>query len=128
MTPAGSPVRTWPLMVGSTWGGEFGRERCWELEFRLVLFRSMHGFTISLAQENARFGITVNTVSPGYIGTDMVMAVPEEVRNKIVAQIPTGRLGNPNEIAYAVSFFIPDDASWITGANLAANGGQYMGW
>ena len=88
----------------------------------------MHGFTISLAQENARFGITVNTVSPGYIGTDMVMAVPEEVRNKIVAQIPTGRLGNPDEIAYAVSFFIPDDASWITGANLAANGGQYMGW
>jgi len=88
----------------------------------------MHGFTISLAQENARFGITVNTVSPGYIGTDMVMAVPEEVRNKIVAQIPTGRLGNPAEIAYAVGFFIPDEASWITGANLSANGGQYMGW
>ena len=88
----------------------------------------MHGFTISLAQENARFGITVNTVSPGYIGTDMVMAVPEEVRNKIVAQIPTGRLGEPDEIAYAVSFFLPDEASWITGANLAANGGQYMGW
>ena len=88
----------------------------------------MHGFTISLAQENARFGITVNTVSPGYIGTDMVMAVPEEVRNKIVAQIPTGRLGSPEEIAYAVAFFIPDEASWITGANLSANGGQYMGW
>ncbi|WP_166209888.1 acetoacetyl-CoA reductase [Cognatiluteimonas telluris] len=88
----------------------------------------MHGFTISLAQENARLGITVNTVSPGYIGTDMVMAVPEEVRNKIVAQIPTGRLGSPDEIAYAVSFFIPDEASWITGANLSANGGQYMGW
>ncbi len=88
----------------------------------------MHGFTISLAQENAKFGITVNTVSPGYIGTDMVMAVPEEVRNKIVAQIPTGRLGEPDEIAYAVSFFIPDEAGWITGANLSANGGQYMGW
>jgi len=88
----------------------------------------MHGFTISLAQENAKFGITVNTVSPGYIGTDMVMAVPEEVRNKIVAQIPTGRLGSPDEIAYAVGFFIPDEASWITGANLSANGGQYMGW
>ena len=88
----------------------------------------MHGFTISLAQENAKFGITVNTVSPGYIGTDMVMAVPEPVREKIVAQIPTGRLGTPEEIAYAVSFFIPDEASWITGANLAANGGQYMGW
>ena len=88
----------------------------------------MHGFTISLAQENAKFGITVNTVSPGYIGTDMVMAVPEDVRNKIVAQIPTGRLGNPEEIAYAVSFFVPDEAAWITGANLSANGGQYMGW
>ena len=88
----------------------------------------MHGFTISLAQENAKFGITVNTVSPGYIGTDMVMAVPEDVRNKIVAQIPTGRLGTPEEIAYAVSFFIPDEAAWITGANLSANGGQYMGW
>ena len=88
----------------------------------------MHGFTISLAQENAKFGITVNTVSPGYIGTDMVMAVPEDVRNKIVAQIPTGRLGTPEEIAYAVAFFIPDEASWITGANLSANGGQCMGW
>jgi acetoacetyl-CoA reductase len=88
----------------------------------------MHGFTISLAQENAKFGITVNTVSPGYIATDMVMAVPEDVRNKIVAQIPTGRLGKPEEIAYAVAFFIPEDAGWITGANLSANGGQYMGW
>jgi acetoacetyl-CoA reductase len=88
----------------------------------------MHGFTISLAQENARFGVTVNTVCPGYIATDMVMAVPEDVRNKIIAQIPTGRLGSPEEIAYAVSFFIPDEAGWITGANLSANGGQYMGW
>ena len=88
----------------------------------------MHGFTISLAQENAKFGITVNTVSPGYIGTDMVMAVPEDVRNKIIQQIPTGRLGMPDEIAYAVSFFIPDQAAWITGTNLSANGGQYMGW
>ncbi|MCD9046584.1 acetoacetyl-CoA reductase [Luteimonas sp. MHLX1A] len=88
----------------------------------------MHGFTISLAQENARFGITVNTVSPGYIGTDMVMAVPEAVREKIVAQIPTGRLGTPDEIAYAVAFFLPEEAAWITGANLSANGGQYMGW
>ncbi len=88
----------------------------------------MHGFTISLAQENAKFGITVNTISPGYIGTDMVMAVPEDVRAKIVAQIPTGRLGYPDEIAYAVSFFIPDEAAWITGANLSVNGGHYMGW
>ncbi|MEO6968778.1 MAG: acetoacetyl-CoA reductase [Rhodanobacteraceae bacterium] len=88
----------------------------------------MHGFTISLAQENAKFGITVNTVSPGYIGTDMVMAVPEDVRAKIVAQIPVGRLGEPDEIAYAVSFFLDDKAAWITGANLAINGGHYMGW
>jgi len=88
----------------------------------------MHGFTISLAQENAKFGITVNTVSPGYVGTEMVMAVPEDVRAKIVAQIPVGRLGTPEEIAYAVSFFLPDAAAWITGANLSINGGHYMGW
>ena len=88
----------------------------------------MHGFTISLAQENAKFGITVNTVSPGYVGTDMVMAVPEEVRAKIVAQIPVGRLGRPDEIAHAVAFLTGEQASWITGANLAINGGHYMGW
>ena len=88
----------------------------------------MHGFTISLAQENAKFGITVNTVSPGYVATEMVMAVPEDVRNKIAAQIPVGRLGEPDEIAYAVAFFVNEEARWITGANLAINGGQYMGW
>src|SRR5690348_8181800 len=88
----------------------------------------MHGFTISLAQENAKFGITVNTVSPGYVATDMVMAVPEDVRNKIAAQIPIGRLGDPDEIAYAVAFFTNEEARWITGANLSINGGQYMGW
>lgn len=88
----------------------------------------MHGFTISLAQENAKLGITVNTVSPGYVATDMVMAVPEEVRAKIVAQIPVGRLGNPDEIAYAVDFLTADEAAWITGMNLAINGGHYMGW
>ncbi|MEO7072170.1 MAG: beta-ketoacyl-ACP reductase [Rhodanobacter sp.] len=88
----------------------------------------MHGFTISLAQENAKFGITVNTVSPGYVGTDMVMAVPEEVRAKIVAQIPVGRLGRPDEIAHAVAFFASEETAWITGANLAINGGHYMGW
>ncbi|MFT3791901.1 MAG: acetoacetyl-CoA reductase [Rudaea sp.] len=88
----------------------------------------MHGFTISLAQENAKFGITVNTVSPGYVATEMVMAVPEDVRNKIAAQIPVGRLGEPEEIAYAIEFFVKDEAKWITGANLSINGGQYMGW
>ena len=88
----------------------------------------MHGFTISLAQESAKFGITVNTVSPGYVATEMVMAVPEDVRNKIAAQIPVGRLGEPDEIAYAVAFFVNEEARWITGANLSINGGQYMGW
>lgn len=88
----------------------------------------MHGFTISLAQENARFGITVNTVSPGYVGTDLVMAVPEDIRAKIIAQIPVGRLGRPEEIAHAVAFLTSEDSSWITGSNLAINGGHYMGW
>jgi len=88
----------------------------------------MHGFTISLARENAAYGITVNTVSPGYVATDMVMAVPEEVRAKIVADIPTGRLGKPEEIAYAVAFLVAEEAAWITGSNLDINGGHHMGW
>lgn len=88
----------------------------------------MHGFTISLARENAKLGITVNTVSPGYVATDMVMAVPEEVRAKIVADIPTGRLGTPEEIAYAVAFLVDEQAGWITGSNLDINGGHHMGW
>ncbi|MBB5883067.1 beta-ketoacyl-ACP reductase [Xanthomonas sp. LMG 8992] len=88
----------------------------------------MHGFTISLARENASYGITVNTVSPGYVATDMVMAVPEEVRAKIAAEIPTGRLGKPEEIAYAVAFLVAEEAAWITGSNLDINGGHHMGW
>jgi len=88
----------------------------------------MHGFTISLARENAKLGITVNTISPGYVATDMVMAVPEEVRAKIAADIPTGRLGKPEEIAYAVAFLVDDEAAWITGSNLDINGGHHMGW
>lgn len=88
----------------------------------------MHGFTISLARENARNGITVNTISPGYIATDMVMAVPEEVRAKIVADIPTGRLGTPEEIAFGVGFLADERAGWITGSNLDINGGHHMGW
>ncbi|PJK14302.1 beta-ketoacyl-ACP reductase [Lysobacteraceae bacterium NML07-0707] len=88
----------------------------------------MHGFTISLARENAKNGITVNTISPGYIATDMVMAVPEEVRAKIVADIPTGRLGTPEEIAYGVGFLADEKAAWITGCNLDINGGHHMGW
>ena len=88
----------------------------------------MHGFTISLARENAKLGITVNTVSPGYVATDMVMAVPEEVRAKIAADIPTGRLGKPEEIAYAVAFLVDEQAAWITGSSLDINGGHHMGW
>ena len=86
----------------------------------------MHGFTMALAQEVAKKGVTVNTVSPGYIGTDMVMAVPEEVRNKIIASIPVGRLGKPEEIAGLVTYLASDLAGFITGANLAINGGQHM--
>lgn len=86
----------------------------------------MHGFTKALAQEVARKGITVNTVSPGYIGTEMVMAVPEKIREMIIAQIPVGRLGTPDEIAAAVAYLASDDAAFITGSDLSINGGQYM--
>lgn len=86
----------------------------------------MHGFTKALAQEVARKGVTVNTISPGYIGTDMVMAVPEDVRNKIIAQIPVGRLGKPEEVAALVAYLVSDLASFMTGANLSINGGQHM--
>ncbi len=86
----------------------------------------MHGFTKTLAMEVARKGITVNTISPGYIATDMVMAVAEEVRDKIVAQIPLGRLGGTEEIAHLVSFLASKETSFITGANYAINGGQHV--
>ncbi len=86
----------------------------------------MHGFTMALAQETARKGITVNTVSPGYIATDMVMAVPEDTRNKIIAQIPVSRLGTPEEVADLITFIASDKAGFITGADISANGGQHM--
>lgn len=84
------------------------------------------GFTKSLAQEGARAGITVNAVCPGYIATDMVMAVPEKVREAIIGQIPVGRLGEPEEIARCVVFLASDDAGFITGSTISANGGQYL--
>jgi acetoacetyl-CoA reductase len=84
------------------------------------------GFTKALAQEGARAGITVNVICPGYIGTDMVMAVPEKVRESIIAQIPVGRLGEPAEIARCVVFLASDDAGFITGSTITANGGQYF--
>jgi len=86
----------------------------------------MHGFTKALALEVAGKGVTVNTISPGYIATKMVMAVPEEIRQKIIADIPVGRLGEPEEIARAVTFLAADDAGYCTGSNLAINGGQHM--
>ena len=86
----------------------------------------IHGLTMSLAQEVASKGITVNTISPGYIATDMVLAVPEEIRNNIIAQIPVGRLGKPSEIARIVEFLASENAGYITGSNISANGGQHM--
>lgn len=84
------------------------------------------GFTKALAQEGARAGITVNAICPGYIATDMVMAVPEKVRESIVAQIPVGRLGEPEEIARAVLFLASDESGFITGSTLSVNGGQFV--
>jgi acetoacetyl-CoA reductase len=84
------------------------------------------GFTKALAQEGAKAGITVNAICPGYIATDMVMAVPEKVREAIIAQIPVGRLGEAGEIARCVVFLASDEAGFITGSTITANGGQYF--
>ena len=86
----------------------------------------IHGFTKALAQEGARFGITVNAIAPGYIDTDMVAAVPADVLEKIVAKIPAGRLGQASEIARGVVFLTGDDAGFVTGSTLSINGGQHM--
>jgi acetoacetyl-CoA reductase len=87
----------------------------------------MHGFTKALALEVARKGVTVNTISPGYIGTKMVMAIPKEVLDaKIIPQIPIGRLGKPAEVAGLVAYLCSDEAAFVTGANIAINGGQHM--
>jgi acetoacetyl-CoA reductase len=87
----------------------------------------MHGFTKALAQEVARKGVTVNTISPGYIGTKMVLAIPKEVLDsKIIPQIPLGRLGKPEEVAGLVAYLCSEEAAFVTGANIAINGGQHM--
>jgi acetoacetyl-CoA reductase len=87
----------------------------------------MHGFTKALALEVARKGVTVNTISPGYIGTKMVTAIPKEVLDtKIIPQIPVGRLGKPEEVAGLVAYLASDEAAFLTGANIAINGGQHM--
>jgi acetoacetyl-CoA reductase len=87
----------------------------------------MHGFTMALAQELASKGITVNTVSPGYIGTDMVRAIKPEVLEKIVATIPVKRLGTPDEIGSIVAWLAGDDSGFTTGADFSCNGGLHMG-
>ena len=86
----------------------------------------IHGFTKALAQEGAKFGVTVNAIAPGYIDTDMVAAVPEEVLQKIVARIPVGRLGRADEIARGVAFLCSEDAGFVTGSTMSINGGQHM--
>ncbi|HEY0316562.1 MAG TPA: acetoacetyl-CoA reductase [Sphingomonas sp.] len=86
----------------------------------------IHGFTKALAQEGARFGVTVNAIAPGYIDTDMVAAVPEDVLEKIVAKIPVGRLGHASEIARGVAFLVAEEGGFITGSTLSINGGQHM--
>jgi len=87
----------------------------------------MHGFTKALALEYARKSVTVNTISPGYIGTKMVMAIPKEVLDsKIIPQIPLGRLGKPEEVAGLVAYLCSEEAAFVTGANIAINGGQHM--
>ncbi|MDP6345110.1 MAG: acetoacetyl-CoA reductase [Alphaproteobacteria bacterium] len=86
----------------------------------------IHGFTKALAQEGARYNITVNAIAPGYVDTDMVAAVPDNVLEKIVARIPVGRLGNADEIARAVMFLVADEATFVTGSTMSINGGQHM--
>jgi acetoacetyl-CoA reductase len=87
----------------------------------------VHGFTKALALEVAKKGVTVNTISPGYIGTKMVTAIPEEILNgKILPQIPVGRLGKPEEVAGLIIYLASDEAAFLTGANIAINGGQHM--
>ncbi|WP_257538683.1 acetoacetyl-CoA reductase [Sphingobium sp. CFD-1] len=86
----------------------------------------IHGFTKALAQEGAKFGITVNAIAPGYVDTDMVAAVPAAVLEKIVAKIPVGRLGHASEIARGVAFLCGEEAAFITGSTLSINGGQHM--
>jgi acetoacetyl-CoA reductase len=86
----------------------------------------IHGFTKALAQEGAKYGVTVNAIAPGYIDTDMVAAVPQPVLEKIVAKIPVGRLGHAEEIARGVAFLCSEDAGFITGSTMSINGGQHM--
>lgn len=119
-------------MLGNDWGrvinissingekGQFGQTNYSAAK------AGIHGFTKALAQETARKGVTVNTISPGYIATSMIMEVPENVREGIRESIPVGRFGEPSEIGRIVSFLADEQSGFITGANISANGGQYM--
>lgn len=86
----------------------------------------IQGFTRALALEGARYGVTVNAVSPGYVATDMVMNIPEDIRNKIMTAIPLMRFGTPNEIAMLIKYLISDEAAFVTGANFEINGGMHF--
>ena len=86
----------------------------------------IHGFTKALAQEGAKYGVTVNAIAPGYVDTDMVAAVPQPVLEKIIAKIPVGRLGHAEEIARGVAFLTSEDGGFVTGSTMSINGGQHM--
>ena len=125
-TPASAP-QTFPIgrvVVISSVNGQKG-------QFAQVNYAATKagdiGIVRSLAQEGARAGITANAVCPGYIATEMVMAVPEKVRESIIAGIPAGRLGEPEEIARCVAFLVSDDAGFINGSTISANGAQFFG-
>ena len=123
-TFAGMKSRSWGRIVniGSINGqaGQYGQVNY------AAAKSGIHGFTKALAQEGARAGITVNAIAPGYIDTDMVAAVPDNVLEKIVAGIPVGRLGEAGEIARAVSFLCSENAGFVTGSTMSVNGGQHM--
>jgi len=108
--------------IGSIIGqaGQYGQVNC------AAAKSGIHGFTKALAQEGARFGITVNAIAPGYVDTEMVRAVPHDVLLKIIANIPMGRLGHAEDIARGVVFLTADDADFVTGSTLSINGGQHM--
>jgi len=123
-TFAGMRNRSWGRIVniGSVNGqaGQYGQVNY------AAAKSGIHGFTKALAQEGAKFGVTVNAIAPGYIDTDMVAAVPQDVLAKIVAKIPVGRLGHAEEIARGVAFLCSDDAGFVTGSTMSINGGQHM--
>ncbi|PHQ25707.1 beta-ketoacyl-ACP reductase [Marinobacter guineae] len=145
------PIEAWQEVIHTNLDGVFNVTRCFLDTFlaqhygRIINISSInaqkgqfgqvnysaakagiHGFTKALAQETARKGITVNTISPGYVETDMIMAIDEKIREQIKAQIPVGRFGQPEEIARLVAFLANEQSSFITGADFSINGGMFM--